>query len=169
MTPTLDEDVTAGPALFQAAVRVADHRWAPIEPAAIADIVLSAVAGSSVALNCPISCDILFTDDAEMASLNGRFRHKDSPTNVLAFPSGETLERGVPAFVGGVAISFDRVSQEAIERTISVTDHATHLTLHGVLHLVGFDHETEIEREEMERVEVNILAKLGVANPYEGS
>ena len=174
MTPTLDspafeEDVTAGPANLQASVRIADGRWATLTPAALADIVLAAIAGSSVAPNFPASCDMLFTGDIEMADLNGRFRQKDNATNVLAFPSGEPCDAGIPSFLGGIALSFDRVGVEAGERGIPVTDHATHLTLHGMLHLLGYDHEVDVEREEMERVEVSILAGLGIKDPYEGS
>ena len=88
---------------------------------------------------------------------------------MLAFPSGEAVERAVPAFLGGIALSYDRVIAEAVERGIPETAHATHLTLHGLLHLLGYDHETDAEREEMERVEVAILAGLGIDDPYEGS
>lgn len=181
MTPTLDaeregdarddggEDLRVGPALLKGSVRIADPRWAGLEPGTLAELVLSAVAGSSVAPVALASCDILFTDDAEMADLNGRFRSMPRPTNVLAFPSGEPIQRAVPAFLGGIALSYDRVVAEAGERRLTATAHATHLTLHGLLHLIGYDHEDAADREEMERVEIHILAGLGIDNPYEGS
>jgi probable rRNA maturation factor len=167
--PGEEADVVVGPTLLQGAIRVADGRWAPFGPAAIADLVLSAVAGSMIAPDGSASCDLLFTDDGEIEGLNGRFRRKPQPTNVLAFPSGEQPVRGQPAFLGGVALSFDTCRREADERGITLTAHASHLTLHGVLHLLGYDHEDADEREEMERVEVSILAGLGIDNPYEGS
>lgn len=168
-TVSEDDDVLVGPMLLQGSVRVTDPRWVTLEPQTIAELVLSALAGSPVAPGGPASFDLLFTDDVEMTELNGRFRMKPVPTNVLAFPSGERCERGVPTFLGGVALSFDRVSAEAANRAISLTAHATHLVLHGLLHLLGYEHEDEIDRHEMERVEVWTLGGLGIANPYEGS
>ncbi|MBJ3777236.1 rRNA maturation RNase YbeY [Acuticoccus mangrovi] len=169
MTPTLDEDVTAGPQSMPASVRVADPRWSAVDPVAIADRVLTAVAGSIAAPEGVASLDILYADDAEVTALNGRYRHKPRPTNVLAFPSGEPCEGDEPCFLGGVILAFDTVANEAGERGIPIADHATHLTLHGVLHLLGYDHEIETDRAEMERTEVSILKGLGIADPYEGS
>ncbi|MCF3936418.1 rRNA maturation RNase YbeY [Acuticoccus sp. M5D2P5] len=169
MTPTLDEDVTAGPASLPASVRVDDERWSTSDPIGLADVVLTALSASSVAPAFPASADILFTSNDVMADLNARYRGKDGPTNVLAFPSGEAPMAGVPLSLGGIALGFERAEQEARERAIPLTHHATHLTLHGMLHLLGFDHEDEAERVEMERVEINILGGLGIPNPYEGS
>ncbi|UOM33587.1 rRNA maturation RNase YbeY [Acuticoccus sp. I52.16.1] len=169
MSAALEEDATAGPASFQANIRVEDLRWSAQDPVAITDMVLTAIAASGSAPGHNVNCDVLFADDAALRDLNSRFRDKDAPTNVLAFPSGEEPAAGQTWFLGGIALSFDRCEQESKERGISVTDHTTHLTLHGMLHLLGFDHMTEDEREEMERVEVNILAGLGIADPYEGS
>lgn len=169
MSATLDEDETAGPTSFQASIRVSDPRWAKMDPVAISDMVLTALAASSSAPHCNASADILFADDATLHDLNARFRHKDAPTNVLAFPSGEDCEDVPACFLGGIALSFDRVDAESRERGISLTDHTTHLTLHGLLHLLGFDHIDEADRQEMERVEVNLLSGLGIADPYEGS
>ena len=169
MTATLDEDALAGPASLQANVRIEDSRWSAVDAVAVSDIVLTAIAASGSAPAHNAECDILFAGDSTLQDLNLRFRQKDRPTNVLAFPSGEVAEPGTACFLGGVALSFDRCDAESKERGISVTDHTTHLTLHGMLHLLGYDHEVEDEREEMERVEVNILAGLGIADPYEGS
>lgn len=169
MSATLDEDETAGPTSFQASIRISDPRWAKMDPVAISDMVLTALAASSSAPHCNASADILFADDPTLQDLNCRFREKDAPTNVLAFPSGEPLEGVAACFLGGIALSFERVEMESRERGISLTDHATHLTLHGLLHLLGFDHIVDEDREEMERVEVNLLSGLGIADPYEGS
>lgn len=167
--PSSDDELTAGPASLQASIRVADERWAELAPTELAEMVLAALAGSSASPNCVATCDMLFTDDAEMRDLNGRFRHLDRATNVLAFPSGEPCDRGIPAFLGGIALSIDRVGEEARERGIPATAHVTHLTLHGMLHLLGYDHEDDAGRQKMERIEVDILDGLGIKNPYEGS
>lgn len=170
MTPTLDEqDVIVGPTSMPASVRVEDSRWTIADPVALVDVVTTALTASGFAPAAPASVDVLFTSDAVMAELNARFRGKTGPTNVLAFPSGERCEPGVPSVLGGIALGFERAEQEARDRTIPFTHHATHLTLHGLLHLLGHDHEDEAGREEMERIEVNILEGLGIANPYEGS
>lgn len=169
MTPTLDDDVTAGPGTFRAAVRVSDDRWGCADPVSVADMVLTALAASGSSPVGLATCDMLFADDATLRDLNRLYRGKDRPTNVLAFPSGETPERGRSCFLGGVAVSYETTRGEADERGISLTDHVTHLTLHGMLHLLGYDHEIETDREEMERVEVNLLSGFGIADPYEGS
>ena len=169
MSDTLDDDVTVGPETLQASVRIADDRWNDIQPVAIADMVMTAIAASSCAPLGNAMCDIVFSDDAELHELNRRFLDKDRPTNVLAFPSGDLCGPGTPCNLGGIVVSYDRVDAEARERGISMTDHTTHLTLHGMLHLLGYDHESEAERAEMERIEINLLSGLGVADPYEGS
>ncbi len=169
MSAELEEDVTVGPASFQANIRLDDRRWALVDPVAITDMVLTAIAASGSSPSYNANSDVLFADDGSLQDLNRRFREKDAPTNVLAFPSGETWSAGETLFLGGIALSFDRCQAELKDRGISMTNHTTHLTLHGMLHLLGFDHMTEDEREEMERVEVNLLAGLGIADPYQGS
>jgi probable rRNA maturation factor len=169
MIPTLDAAVTVGPVSLSAAVRVDDARWETADPVAIAEMVLAAVSASDAASDGTASCEILYTDDDTLADLNRRFRGKDGPTNVLAFPSGERCGPTAPCFLGSIAIAFGRTSQEARGQGIPLTHHATHLTLHGLLHLLGYDHEARAERMAMERQEITILAGLGIPNPYEGS
>ncbi|WP_420393589.1 rRNA maturation RNase YbeY [Acuticoccus sp.] len=169
MSEVVDEDVTAGPPSIEASVRIVDPRWTSLAPASIADVVLSAVARSDVASGTAGTLDILLADDPALAELNGRWRGRDGPTNVLAFPSGEACCADGTAFLGGIALSYDTAEREAGERGIPLTDHVTHLTLHGLLHLLGFDHVDEADREAMERVEVDLLSGLGIADPYLGS
>jgi probable rRNA maturation factor len=99
--------------------------------------------------------------------LNRDYRKKDSPTNVLSFPSGLASGVGDADMLGDVILAFETVSMEAARDGKSLDSHLRHLVVHGVLHLLGFDHETEAEASEMERREVEILAGFGIADPYE--
>lgn len=105
---------------------------------------------------------LLLADDAALRALNARFRGKDAPTNVLSFPSGEEA----PGFLGDIAVAFETAAREADEKGIALADHAAHLIVHGLLHLVGHDHETAEEAEKMEALEIDVLDALGVSNPY---
>ena len=106
----------------------------------------------------PLEMTVVLADDAFVKELNGTYRGKNKPTNVLSFPSDSHL--------GDVVLAFETVEREAAEQGKSFKAHATHLLVHGTLHLLGHDHEQEAEAEEMEALEVKILKKLGVANPY---
>ncbi|MEO1793329.1 MAG: rRNA maturation RNase YbeY [Pseudomonadota bacterium] len=115
---------------------------------------------------------IALGDDAFLRTLNAEFRDQDKPTNVLSFPAprpqGHAAPSGnaAPTYLGDVAISFDRTAAEASEAGIAIGDHATHLVVHGLLHLLGFDHETDEDAGTMEGLEVKILDRLGIADPY---
>jgi len=104
---------------------------------------------------------LLLTADAAMADLNRRFRKVEKPTNVLSFPSGEA-----EGFLGDIALAIETCAREAGEKGISLSDHAAHLIVHGMLHLIGYDHQTDAEAERMERREAAILEAMGVADPY---
>lgn len=110
-------------------------------------------------------------DNAESHELNLQYRQKDKPTNVLSFPSDipeEVLSLLDAEPLGDLVICIPVVLQEAAEQQKTPTDHFTHLLVHGILHLLGYDHETsEADAEEMEALEIEILKKLGVANPYQ--
>ena len=105
---------------------------------------------------------VLLTDDAGVQDLNARFRDKDRPTNVLSFPAAES------AFphLGDVVLGFAYCAAEAEVQGKTLSNHRSHLVVHGVLHLLGRDHEDDAEAEEMEAEEREILAALGVADPY---
>jgi probable rRNA maturation factor len=102
---------------------------------------------------------ILLSDDRKLRVLNRDFRAKDKPTNVLSFP-------GADGYAGDIAIAYGVTAKEAKDTDKTLIDHATHLVVHGVLHLAGYDHERPKDAKVMEPLEVKILARLGIADPY---
>lgn len=104
---------------------------------------------------------VVLSNDKEMHTLNKTFRHKDSPTNVLSFPSDSEDE------LGDIILAYETISRETQEENISLSDHTLHLIIHGFLHLLGYDHEKENEAKIMENMEIEILKTLNIKNPYE--
>ncbi|WP_048645313.1 rRNA maturation RNase YbeY [Nitratireductor soli] len=114
-----------------------------------------------------VSVSLLFTDDDEIREINRQWRGKDKPTNVLSFPAAQPAIAGpVSSSLGDIVIAYETVAREAGEEARSFEDHLTHLIVHGFLHLLGYDHETDEEAEEMEALERNILESLAIADPY---
>ena len=107
---------------------------------------------------------ILLTDDAKMRTLNRAWRDKDAPTNVLSFPSSDTPP--VPGALGDVVLAYETIRDEARSTGTAFTDHVSHLVIHGLLHLLGFDHMSDDEAARMEDLERGALASIGVADPY---
>jgi probable rRNA maturation factor len=112
---------------------------------------------------------VLFTNDAAMQALNREFRNKDKATNVLSFPfhANGPQPKDMPKSLGDIALGFETVKREAAEQGKSLNDHTSHLLVHGILHLMDYDHQTEAEAEVMEQREREILASLGIKDPYE--
>jgi len=109
---------------------------------------------------------IRIVDAAESQVLNRRYRGKDKPTNVLAFPAELPAELELP-LLGDLVICRDVVEAEAVEQAKPLEAHWAHMVIHGTLHLVGYDHETDAEAAAMEALEVEILAELGWPDPYQ--
>lgn len=137
----------------------------------------------------PSELSVVLADDETVRDLNARYRGKDKPTNVLSFalhadgedafddPSGDGNAEdaefvspgpGAPILLGDVVLAFETVEREALEQGKPFRDHVSHLVIHGVLHLLGFDHIADPDAERMERLETEILAGLGIADPYAG-
>lgn len=143
-------------------IEVEDAAWADALPdaealvraAAAATLASEGATGEGVAL--------LLTDDKSVRELNARFRGQDKPTNVLSFPAPTNPER----FLGDVALAYGVCAREADEQGKSLAHHLQHLVAHGVFHLLGYDHETDAQAEEMEGLERAVLAGLGIADPY---
>ena len=109
---------------------------------------------------------VLLTDDETVRDLNARFRDKDRPTNVLSFPAADMPGPVGPPPLGDIVLAYGVCAREAQEQSKSLSNHLTHLVVHGVLHLLGRDHEVEAEAEAMEGEERLILASLGISDPY---
>lgn len=103
--------------------------------------------------------------NAEMQQLNKEFRNKDRATNVLSF-TNDDLSKDVTKNIGDIAISYDFVKQEAKDHGKSFSDHVIHMLVHGIYHILGYDHEDDISAEVMESKEIYILDKLKIRNPY---
>ena len=140
-------------------VEIEDEAWTAALPDAVAvveraaTVALGAVEGDVV---------VLLTDDAAVHDLNLRFRDRDRPTNVLSFPAAESAA----PHLGDLVLALGVCAAEAAAQGKSLADHVTHLTVHGVLHLLGRDHVDAVEAEAMEAEERTLLASLGVADPY---
>ena len=104
---------------------------------------------------------VLLSNDAKLKSLNHEFRGRNKPTNVLSFPAA-----GADGYRGDIAIAYGVARKEAAASGKALNDHACHLVVHGVLHLAGYDHERAADAKVMEPLEVKILKRLGIADPY---
>ncbi len=135
--------------------RACTEGWSAYEPA-LPDLIR------------PVECTCLLTNDAIIQELNKDYRDKDAPTNVLSFPQYDNLHHMVEPcpHLGDIAISFDTLMREAQESGKLMHHHLLHLAVHGMLHLLGYDHQNESDAIQMEALEIRILADAGVDNPY---
>ena len=134
---------------------------------AAAKAVAAAWAELGLAEDAATELSLLFTDDAHVRVLNCDWRGKDKPTNVLSFPAFETVPGApLPPMLGDIALAYETVAAEATLEVKRFEHHLTHLIVHGLLHLLGYDHEAAEEAEEMEALERRILARLAIPDPY---
>jgi len=148
---------------------------------AIGDATVELAAHAALALAPPLKdarfeLTIVLTGDAEIRDLNRTWRGKDQPTNVLSFPAGDVpydaasvdanaIHDGcVP--LGDIVIAFETTEAEAAEKALPLSDHLSHLVVHGTLHLLGLDHQGDADAEQMEGLERQALASLGISDPY---
>jgi len=119
--------------------------------------------------NAVVEVSLVFTDDGPMTELNGHWRGKHQPTNVLSFPAYPIVPGDKPGPVlGDIVLSRSLIERESRDLGKPVEDHITHLLVHGFLHLFGYDHINPDEARDMENLETRILAKLGLSDPYNG-
>jgi probable rRNA maturation factor len=118
----------------------------------------------------PVVLDVLYADNGELQRLNRQWRGIDQPTNVLSFPSGDDLDGPAdavqPRSLGDIALAYETVADEAVAQAKTLEHHCAHMVIHGVFHLLGLDHETDAQAEQMEMAERRALARLGIADPY---
>lgn len=160
-------------------ISIEDSRWQEAGLAPLAGQAVSAVL-AHFGLD-PEICEIslLGCDDARIAELNAEFREKDKPTNVLSWPAEDLAaedDGGAPLppeadftgeiALGDIAISFETCQREAQAAGRPLADHSCHLVIHGMLHLLGYDHIRDGDAALMEGIEVLLLGKMGIANPY---
>ncbi len=150
-------------------IAVEDSSWEEIP--ALEELIQKAVNASlanAQARHANSEAAFLFTDDAAMAALNGKWRGKPSPTNVLSFPARNApVPEGELKPLGDVVLAWGVVSREALEQGKTLPQHATHLIVHGFLHLLGHDHETDEEAASMQGLETQIMKGLGFPDPHE--
>lgn len=158
---------------------IEDARWEAFGLEVLATAAVHAAFAELGLAETGFTLCLMGCDDARILELNGDFRGKAKPTNVLSWPSEE---RGVatgevpdlpeageaddPEHLGDIAISYDTCATEAAEAGKPVADHVTHLVVHGLLHLLGYDHIDDADADLMEATEVRILARLGLSDPY---
>jgi probable rRNA maturation factor len=139
--------------------------------AAIAESAFPQLADSERA----VEISVTLTGDEQVRALNAEWRGKDKPTNVLSFPMADERDLtranvdGPELLLGDIILAHGVCEAEAAEKGVSVEQHATHLLVHGTLHLLGYDHHEDRDAADMEAREVRALARLGIANPYEVS
>ncbi|HWC57068.1 MAG TPA: rRNA maturation RNase YbeY [Sphingomicrobium sp.] len=120
-----------------------------------------------------VEISVTLTGDEEVRALNAKWRGKDKPTNVLSFPMADEHDlvranvSSAELLLGDIVLARGVCEAEAAEKGVSVEDHATHLMVHGTLHLLGYDHHEDGEANDMESREVRALKRLGISNPYE--
>ena len=166
--PARSELPAAAPSV-DATVAIEDDRW--LEHIGIENAVTQAVdaacgaypelfaGGGDVA--------VVLSSDSHVTALNGDFRGKPQPTNVLSFPAdARATEPGAAPYLGDIILARETIEREAHEAGVPVAHHVQHLTIHGLLHLRGFDHQTDDDADAMEALETRVLQQLNVADPY---
>lgn len=150
-------------------LRIDDDSWRDpeLEVAAVIRAAAAAALAEAGLQDTRVEVSVLLTSDDEMARLNARWRGRARATNVLSFPAVDRAAPGARGgFLGDIALAFGTLTREARNGGMTLADHLSHMMVHGILHLLGHDHETDHEAREMERREARALGALGIADPY---
>jgi probable rRNA maturation factor len=126
--------------------------------------IAASVAESGVRLASGCEMSVTFCADADIRKLNAQWRGKDAATNVLSFPTPGSVE--AKPLLGDIVVAYETVAREALEQNKTLNAHIAHMIMHGFLHLIGYDHESAAEAEEMESLERRIASSLGLRDPY---
>lgn len=159
--------------VLELALSIHDERWTEALPG-VSELVDLAVSAALMGAReaGPVEVSVVLANDEMVHALNRDYRGQDKPTNVLSFAQregGGTVPEGEAEPLGDIIVAFETTAREAEEQDKTLKSHLCHLLIHGVLHLVGYDHQDDAEAEEMEALETAVLAALGIADPYAGS
>ena len=151
-----------------------DHDWEALATNAARAAIDRTPHGELLTAAVAVEISVRLTSDEEVHQLNNQYRHKDKPTNVLSFPMVqpdllETVTQNSDdgeVLLGDIVLAHGVCAREAADRGITLETHATHLIVHGTLHLLGYDHIDDREAEAMEAIEIDALGRLGIADPY---
>lgn len=146
-------------------IRIEAGNWPDTVQALAERAIALALTRADIEIAGPLEISVLLTGDAEQQNINKQWRGIDKPTNVLSFPQADPFEP-LSGLVGDLSLAEETLTREAADLHKSFADHFTHLLVHGTLHLCGYDHESEDEALVMEGLETDILAELGIADPY---
>jgi probable rRNA maturation factor len=154
-----------GPSL---AIRVQARRWREVPGLRerVEDAIAAGLAVAPLAPAAGAELSLLMTDDRRMRVVNRDWRGFDKPTNVLSFPAAPPDRIARSPVLGDIVLAYETVVREAAEENKALGDHLSHLVIHGLLHLLGEDHETSAQAQRMESLEIAALARLGIADPY---
>src|SRR4051794_25914820 len=147
--------------------------WEPLVRKAVEAAIAQSAFSDLARSGRPVELSVRMTSDDQVRMLNAHWRGKDKPTNVLSFPMAESCELNDASFatpellLGDIVVAKGVCQREAVEKAVSLEQHAAHLIVHGTLHLLGYDHQSDADAADMEAREVRALQRLGIANPYE--
>jgi probable rRNA maturation factor len=153
------------------ALEIEDPRWTVALPdiAALLERAIGFAVGEAASGSRPIEVGVRMVDDGTIAGLNRDWRGRDRPTNVLSFPIGDPVpvpDPTLPWLIGDIVMAYETVTREALNDRKPLGHHVAHLAIHGALHLLGRDHESDEEAEAMEAAEVALLRRLDIPDPY---
>lgn len=140
----------------------------------VSSAVTAAARLQTIPLHDGAEVSVVLADDTLLRRLNREWRGRDAPTNVLSFPAFDVKEihasaaaaADTPPLLGDILLAYETVVREATQQSKRLSAHATHLLVHGFLHLLGYDHQSETAAAKMERLEVSVLGELGIGDPY---
>jgi probable rRNA maturation factor len=147
---------------------IEDKRWEGCcDSYALANAAVKAVLSNiETSWTGEVEISFLFCDDEKIRDLNAIWNDKDYATNVLSFPAAPNKIKTPVTLLGDVILAFDTISKEALEQDKTISSHAAHMLVHGVLHLFGYDHVNDIDADRMESVETRVLHTMGIADPW---
>lgn len=145
-----------------------DLRWSSrVDPEALVNVaVLKTIELTKLRLNPKAEASFTFSDDKHIRKLNVEWRQKDAPTNVLSFPASRSAELDGALLLGDVVLAYETIDEEAAEEGKAFEQHTAHMIVHGFLHLLGYDHESDADAAKMENLESSILIQLGMPDPW---